>query len=741
MKSIRNRTAMIILLAVLAFAFAGCGRDANIEEAVPAEETPEPRWSYQTETAEIAAGEEAVLFQQACEDSGILALINRKTGDRIPAELLEAESFVDDGRYDIYESALFRVTEKGKREKVRRYRPMAAPEDTEDREAYDSESRPRAFRLMPDGNILAVESSYESWYDPTQNPMHQTKNRYYVRLLQKNGIEISSHEIRLEPEQGAPDCTCLQVVGEAMAAMPQGNSVLFFNTDGVSCFSVTTPFPVKDLCWLGGDRLAVVLRLEDRQWISLIDTAMRTATVPTELPQDAHAFCRGEGEDSLCFLRNTEAFSLNVEDGSIRKLTSLLSVGVNPCEVGAFFAREDGSLHFLLHAWQPDQTTRECYAVASLRGVPPEENALEGETPAAEDEKREITVSFLQLSDSLAREILDFNAGSTSCTLLPLDYANIGLESFLADEHQLVVMDEDAFERFRDKGKLTDLLPLLIADPNLGEQDLIPSVLRALSNRDGALFALSPAFQIETMAADQNAVGGRTQLSFQDLKELAAGLPYGGTLYEPYYTAARLLQDLMVVNRNAEGLHETMTAFSRLQPMSYNYSNYTADTSSMESRIYDGRLLLMQARIATLDELKWYDVFFPSGACFVGWPKPDGSASILRFDELLGIGSGLDAEGRAAAWEFLKTVLRDDAAVNRYGFPILQKALEAMLDEDAEDAVYLKDEKGKWKLDKNGERIEAARDSWYSAEGRRRYEYALTDEQRTKLLTMIENAA
>ena len=89
MKTIRNRTAMIILLAMLAFAFAGCGRDANNEETVPVEESPEPRWSYQTKTVEIAAGDEAVLFQQACEDSGFLALINRKTGDRIHGKSTE----------------------------------------------------------------------------------------------------------------------------------------------------------------------------------------------------------------------------------------------------------------------------------------------------------------------------------------------------------------------------------------------------------------------------------------------------------------------------------------------------------------------------------------------------------------------------------------------------------------------------------------------------------------------------
>ena len=63
-----------------------------------------------------------------------------------------------------------------------------------------------------------------------------------------------------------------------------------------------------------------------------------------------------------------------------------------------------------------------------------------------------------------------------------------------------------------------------------------------------------------------------------------------------------------------------------------------------------------------------------------------------------------------------------------------------MLDKDAANVVYLRDEKGRWKLDKEGERIEAARDSWYSPEWRRHYEYALTEELREKLLTLIENA-
>ena len=75
-----------------------------------------------------------------------------------------------------------------------------------------------------------------------------------------------------------------------------------------------------------------------------------------------------------------------------------------------------------------------------------------------------------------------------------------------------------------------------------------------------------------------------------------------------------------------------------------------------------------------------------------------------------------------------------------YGFPVLQNQLAELLDEDASDIIYQVDEKGRWKRNARGERIEAARDSWFSPEWRRHYEYSLTPGQREKLMTMIENA-
>lgn len=144
------RAGLIALMGVLLL--AGCGRaeDLRVEqEEVPIEEEAgPPTWEqrYASRSSTVAESREAVLFQQACE-GGFLAYINRKVRENIPAELKEDPEFVNDGSYDVFESALFRVSENGEREKVRRYRPLAAPEKTEEVEKYFSESRPRAFRI------------------------------------------------------------------------------------------------------------------------------------------------------------------------------------------------------------------------------------------------------------------------------------------------------------------------------------------------------------------------------------------------------------------------------------------------------------------------------------------------------------------------------------------------------------------------------------------------------------------
>ena len=143
---------LAMAMGCLIISQTGCARHTSeiVIDEVQQEEQTEPKYlkRYRTSTATVADGNEAVLFQQDCE-GGFLALINRKVRESIPDELKNDPDFVNDGRFDIYETALFHVTGSGKRNKVRRYRTLPAPENQEGLDSFFSETRVR--RAYPCG--------------------------------------------------------------------------------------------------------------------------------------------------------------------------------------------------------------------------------------------------------------------------------------------------------------------------------------------------------------------------------------------------------------------------------------------------------------------------------------------------------------------------------------------------------------------------------------------------------------
>ena len=780
MKQVRHRLRdslfMVLLLLSAAVLLSGCGRGANMpeelektDETADAAESELQFLSYRTRTALISKENKAVLPQQLTED-GVLSLINRFVRDETPAELLEDPDYVSDGRYSVYESGLFFISDNGTQRRVRLYQPLSAPEDTEELREYYSESRPRAFRVLEDGTILALESSYESWQDETKQPRYQTRVKYYLRVLKRSGKEVSCNLLETDADGGELQCGQLVYVGNGILAVPQRNAVLIFNTEGKRQFTVSTPFPIRELCAAGNDRVTVILEGANSCWLSTVDTAARTVSVPTELPENVHGFCSGPTEGSLCCLRGSEIWLYKEETGGLERLVSLLSLGVNPSETGSLFVRPDGTLIVLQHDWDNKrETVHECIVTAVPEGVQSsveskeDEDGADGETDAdgRTDEESEdgneaenefspiiLTLGFTELSDRLEDELIRFNEVQDGIRIEAVDYRNLDDDRQPEATPDILVMDEAMYRRLSGERKLADLTGFLKTGSAEDEHDLFPSVLEALAEEDGSLRRMAGVFRLESMACDADTVGGRTALSMEDLKALLAGMPFGSRLYERYYTADRLLEDLTAVNRRAlvEGgqhnaqLYASLQTFAALQPDRYSYADYAADPIGAENRIYDGKLLMLQAHIGTLEELKWYDAYFPSEACFTGWPTESGSASRFYFDEMIGISSACSQEKAEAAWQFVRVLTEEEYVRGSYGFPVRRSLLEQMMNEDASAITYRIDEKGKLIRDKQGQKIEQARNSWYSPEWRRHYEYALTAAQREKLLGMIEHA-
>ena len=687
------------------------------------------RYTVRSSSITLSDRREGVLFQQEC-DGGFLAYINRRVGIALPEGYEKETEFVNDGRYDVYGSNLFIVTESGKRNMIRRYRPLPAPEDTEKRERYFSEMRPRAFRMCDDGKIVVLESSYESWLTTEGT---QTRDRYYVRLLKENGTAISSSEIETQPGVGL-NCAEAVLLENTIIAVPQGQEILFVGLDGKKQFSVTAPFPIREICGTRDGRLAVILKNDQSLWISVINPNDRTASVPQRLPEEAHGFCAGQTGDLLLYMRNSDILYYSLQNATSGKLVSLLALEALPNTISAFFAKADGSLHFLLRGENETGAADNFYLVASP-----------GEIPT---ERRLLRIGFEEISDRLMREIVAFNRQERDVFLEAVDYRNLEAERMTESLPTLLVMNEKLYERLETEECLADLSTLLREDKSGGQEKIFPSVLNALSEKGGELNRIAASFRIRTMACDRNTVGGKTRLSLTDLRGILAGMPAGSLLYEPYYTSERLMEDLRHVNRKEldlgdgfdAGLHAELQNFANLQPASYSYDRYTADSASMESRIYSGRLLTLQAYLETLDDLKWYDAFFNSGACFIGWPTREGSRSRLVFDECVGIASGCQEDAQLAAWKFVRRLLTEEYQENCSGFPVFRSLLERQMEADAAAVIYRVDEKGKFETDKNGKKIEVARDSWYSPEWRRHYIYALTQRQKEMLLTLVENS-
>ena len=746
---VRLKNVLCVLLSVVlaAGALSACSGAAQPQTQQIEPEGTELRVKpafpqYKVKSAAVGDGGEAVLVQQATED-GFLAFINRKVREEIPAELLEDPDFVNDGRYAVYESALFHLSKSGKRSKIRRYRPLPAPENPDGRKEYFSESRALAFRILEDGNIAALESSFESWQNEGRAPRYETRSRYYIRVLHPNGTEISTCPVETEPNGYGLDGGHLVALQGGLLAVPQGKAVLVIDTEGRRQFTVETPFSVSELCAAGAQRLAVTLKQDEQCWFSLIDVATRNVTVPMEIPADAHDFCMGADAGSLYYVRRSEVFSIDAATGETRKVVSLLSLGVNPSELGALAVREDGTLSILVNHWDPDEEIVKTQLVTATP-VPPSATASAETQP----EQLMLTLGFLELSDQLEEALIGFNAAQNAVRIEAVDYGNLSEEQLLMDEPDIVVMDDALFRRLAGERKLADLSELLRSDREYGEGSIFASVRRALQEEDGTLRRMAGVFRIETMACDTDTVEGRTELSMDALRAILLGMPNGSRLYEPYYTSDRLLDALTLVNRRElvsggqhnAALYEKLNSFAALQPQHYDYTSYAADPSSMEKRIYDGRLLILQAHIGNLEELKWYDAFFPSEASFVGWPTEDGSHSVLCFDEMLGIGQNCTRTEQEAAWQFVRMILEDGYSDRCYGFPVRVSALEKLMADDAAAISYRIDEDGRFELDDEGEQIERARSSWYSPEWRRHYEYALTNTQRAKLLQIIENA-
>ncbi len=350
---------------------------------------------------------------------------------------------------------------------------------------------------------------------------------------------------------------------------------------------------------------------------------------------------------------------------------------------------------------------------------------------------------FYNSQDAYVLEIVDYSQGHT----LSHDQAIMQLNADLAagngpDILYCMKLRIDPAV-YGAKGYLEDLYPYLDADPEIGREDIRPSILRSYEI-DGALYQTLPSFGIAALATSKSIAEEIDSWTFADFMAYASEHGGAGAML------GRLrFQDL--TGGGAEVSFETVTDPNYL--LEHVVTNYpsefvdpVAGTASFDTEYFQQVLEFCgemddspaesealppfwPVNLKTFMEVQYFEALFGEEVVFLGYPSPENGTNYC-VDVLDGLSINAFSENKEGAWAFLRIFFTEEYGTRVYnqGFPSNPSAMEGYIEHSM---TTIMDEGA------DGELVERTnRGEVYG------FEYhAATEEQVEKVLALIDSAA
>lgn len=232
---------------------------------------------------------------------------------------------------------------------------------------------------------------------------------------------------------------------------------------------------------------------------------------------------------------------------------------------------------------------------------------------------------------------------------------------------------------------LENLLPYLDADPEIGREDFIQPLLRAMLRR-GGLYEIQPRFTLVTMATHASLFPGRESWTYDAVERLAAEHPE----YEMFFAGRdrKVLLDAFLKMATAEYVDYDRAVCDFENESFRRGLRFVRDLPEPEGT--HAALLISQEDAAggsflcrrLLEDEGYVYCGFPetsgNGSCFMrlgagGTPYDESTGGFIRLGMMAG------SEHKEAAWRFLKLLLTRTEQPVDYGIPVLRSAFEDAL--------------------------------------------------------------
>ena len=755
MKNLLKSALCLLMALLMTLSLAACGSQSTVtEDARPAETEAPDELVYAASFQTMAEGPENGLTPIAYTADGFYALSWEKTGER---EIPEDAVISYEGEYDIYGSVLYFAGYDGSLRKLDAYSGMAIPEDTEDRDDYYGSSNLEKLFVNEDGTLTALETVYVNWYDGPESERYgdnqweyrQNRQYFYVRQLDKDGGELSSMQLDFKDEDAYLNFSSSQLDEKGNLLVICEQQLIAFAPDGSVAYSLESPEYIDTIFKLKDGRLGVTFWGNAGVELHLIDTESGSFGPAEKCPHNAYSFMSAtNSEYDLYYQNGSSLYGFNLGEESGVKILNWLDVDVNPDQMNGFQMLDNGSIIGIISDWSKEQVSNE---MVTLNLVP----------ASSLPKKETLTLAVMYMDYQVQNKIIDFNRHSDTTRIQVKDYSEFNTEEdytagltkltteiMAGNLPDLLSLNQLPYDQLASKGLLEDLYPYLDADKELSREGFFPTVMAALEV-NGGLYQAAPSFQIVTLIGASSVVGNHPGWTYDQFNAALASMPAGCTPLDQYTTREDILRRLVTLEM--ESLVDWNTGKCSFDSDTYvnilNFSNrfqeefdwesyeWTADEST-ETRIAEGRQMLMAGNIYSVDDLMYNDFYFGGDATYIGYPTSSGVGSMMSLSS--GFAMSSKCRDKDAAWAFLRTILSEKYQDDIWGMPINKNAFDKKLKE-AMTVEYQKDAEGNYLLDENGEKIQASRGGIGMADGTVHDIYALTQEQADKLLEVINS--
>lgn len=716
-----KRLLALLLAAAMAFALAGCG-ETNVEE------TEAPEYVYKAEVRTLDAPSEQMryFYPEVVTEDGFYTFVSEVVGQR---ELMEGEVLEYDGQLDIYESRLYRLGIDGSFTKLEDYEQMKV----ELEEGHQGGAGTNRIVCLPEGGFLTWDNVYDSWSDagPDVEPWSdewfttwQSKETFYLRTLDENGKELSCvalDDAKLREENEYLYFNDMAAAGDHKALMAGEGGLYIFDTETGKLLGTIGGIDwAQGLMTLHDGRVAVIYYGEKGQTISIVDVEKGELGDSWHVDGDLYRAVVGGGDYDFYFNNGVNFYGYKLEEGVAEKLFNWINCDVDDSNINGYTVTADGKVVAVSTEW----TERGDTATLSLITM----DKVSSDTLP---KKEIITLACQYLDWNARRMIINFNRSHDSVRIELHDYSEYNTEEdysagltklrteMLAGEcPDIIDLNGLPAKQLASKGLLTDLYPLLDADPELSREDFFPAVLKALEN-NGKLYVTCSGFGVSTAVGATKIVGEEPGWTYADLMAAMQNMEEGSSVFGLGETRYDVLQQCLAlemehyVDWNTGEVHFDSPEFIELLnfvktfPAEFDWQNYEWSEEDDEyNRVREGRQLLISTGVYGFGDILNYENIFGglNAFTYIGLPTSSGVGNMLQ----TGSGYGIceKCQNKEAAWEFVRTFMTEKFQdENPSYFPTNIASYEKMKT-DAMTPSYYKDENGKIMVDpETGEKM------------------------------------